>query len=1427
MNRFLLLFFSALLLTVSGIDTQAKKPTRDQTLRKLKEDNTFVNSPQGQEFWIAIPPNEADDQPIGNTDEIAIEIYVTAWEDTEVTVEYPGTNHKVTKKVEALTITTFSSEEQETSFLWEVRTSEEALDMGVHVYSDEPISVYVLNHRRVTSEGYLALPMSACGTKYMHLAYYDFMENMYGGEYRGSGFIVTAAEDNTQLRINLRGRGAEVGQTLGGHRIGDFWTVNLRKGQVYCVMGDGRTRGQFDLSGSTVTSNKPVGFISFHKRTLIPSYDLYNGRDLLVEMLPPMNAWGKHYTTVEYERNDHGDFFRIIAAEDNTTWSCKYYDPVSQKLLGQYGGTLKKAGDFDEYLEVFVERNSTNNLVSIRGTSVWKADKPVLVMQYSYSADWDNATEFDPFMILVVPEEQFLNKTVFQTPDGRSGFNTNWFNIIAVGDTNDPAQEKLKTIKVDDKPVWNLDASFLFNNIPNTNLFWAKLNMQPGAHKIEGDTKFGGYIYGFSQHDSYGWPAAMAINKLDETDTLKPLIYITGECGEYEIQTTELRNGHEGDNPRQIDLGVSEVELLADSYNFFDPEMPADFRPYPPVYDMTFGLRADDVYQDAKAVFAVVDRAGNINLDSIYYEADSLMLDPEVVSFPNIREDTFAINDVVLKSMSDSSFNITQIYMKKGVAFELLDLPTVPFEIASRDELPFRIKYSPATDPADNDDSLIVYTDCLRWAWPVIGNSVIPKIKVADWNAGNVITGREKCISETGRGLEIHNPGTDTLVITAIKGVQFPFILSDPTNPPLPIKILPGDRVYLTDICFTPDSDGEYSFDITFENNGAGPDSISTWTGSSTSPGPYITGYDWGNRRVLTVNDTVVFIRNAGTSPVRITDVHLDPQSMENFRIDKDNIKPYRPSSSNPINLNPENAPDGTTEIIVPVIFEPRAEGQFSLNIYPDLHPDHQIPSESISNVLQGNGILPKIEVTGWTFDPPIMVNTTHPQTGKVTIKSTSETADLHIKRILWDANSQNPADFAFVTAPPQDFILERGETLELDVTFTPTAVGRRVKTVIVEHDAATGPNPDPTVQTPADVISNAFDRGVETDGHNFGDVLVCDDPEATIPVTNTGSTDPITIDRIDLVSGDIDAFEIGPWPDQIDPGMTADIPVRFLTNKYRIGAFNAVFDVITDIGTVSAELDAVGYNTQVELSMVTLPNMAPGLPTVPPNGKDFPVVVSCNNWHDADITEFTIEIEYRTEWLSFSKMHMGDAIDQNWTVNATEEFASPDQEWTRLVIEGSGPTPLSRNGQLLKPEFLIMLSENGAFNPRYGRVTFGVRDTCVLNTTSPGEIQINACVQDLRNVVLGTQKYALNQISPNPVSGPAFDLNFTLGIKAYTRVEIIDSRGEVVDIPIDGIMDKGNYAQNISTDQFSSGVYTIVLTSGPYKESRRLVIVK
>jgi hypothetical protein len=297
------------------------------------------NSAQGREFWIAIPPNEVD----GYAGQL-LEFYVTSSYNTEVTLYSALDGRTITKPVRAMEITTFSLLTGDLSWSYEVRESEVVTQKGIRLSAPHPISVYVLNGKQYTSDGYLALPVNVWGTEYMHLSYYDYEDFM---QKRGNGFVVIAAEDQTVVRIQLYGRG--YGQTVGGRRIGQSIEVVLNRGQTYMVRGTGDAPlAQNDFSGTRIVSNKPIGLISFHMRTPIPSSAGITSRDHLVEMLPPISAWGKRYVTIEYQRKARkGDFFRLLASQPNTSFTVRWYR--NGQLRGSFSGRLQNPGDFWEY----------------------------------------------------------------------------------------------------------------------------------------------------------------------------------------------------------------------------------------------------------------------------------------------------------------------------------------------------------------------------------------------------------------------------------------------------------------------------------------------------------------------------------------------------------------------------------------------------------------------------------------------------------------------------------------------------------------------------------------------------------------------------------------------------------------------------------------------------------------------------------------------------------------------------------------------------------------------------------------------------------------------------------------------------------------------------------------------------------------------
>jgi hypothetical protein len=167
------------------------------------------------------------------------------------------------------------------------------------------------------------------------------------------------------------------------------------------------------------------------------------------------------------------------------------------------------------------------------------------------------------------------------------------------------------------------------------------------------------------------------------------------------------------------------------------------------------------------------------------------------------------------------------------------------------------------------------------------------------------------------------------------------------------------------------------------------------------------------------------------------------------------------------------------------------------------------------------------------------------------------------------------------------------------------------------------------------------------------------------------------------------------------------------------------------------------------------------------------------------------------------------------------------DDVWSMLTVEGHGTTPISRNGQLFRPRYTVLLSDSSKFNPDFGEVSFYARDLCVTNATQPGEIHTNACVQDLRNVTIGTTKYALQEVGPNPATGGTVNVKYGVGLKTRTVIELYSSTGEKVETLVDEVQKVGKYEMTLNTSELSSGAYIIRMKSGPFEQVRNFVISK
>ena len=539
--------------------------------RKLNVEQMLNSGSMGTEFWIAIPPNELNPYPVEQLD-----IYLASAVDTDVEIYDAGNDKTIRRTLKANEVRTLTDAKQETSWTWEVREPEQVITKGIRIRSTNPISVCVLNSKTASTDGYMALPTSSWDKEYIAASYYDCNEfKKWPG-----GFLVVAKEP-TDVTILLRGTGKDVGKTLMGRSIGEKITVWMDAGDVYMVLGNGQTRGEFDLTGTSIVATKPVGVIGCHMRTTMPNLLVNgNGRNHLVEMLPPVSAWDTLYQTIDLQRESRnnqgkGDVFRVIAKEANTRWTLSYYDKTSKKLLGRGGGLLKNAGEFAD----LTQSGSPTTLT--HGFSVWTADKPILVVQYSCSSSWDGDQQLDPFMIVVPAHRNQTSSSMFQVPTS-SKFTQHRLHLVVTTDSTDPKLiDNLKSLTLDGVPVWDhpdaQGSKLLDNKMPGGG-YWTSITIPVGTtgHVLNSNGKvmFSGYVYGYGSIDAYGWSitGAQLSPRIVPKDTLPPVLTRLPQtsCTRRTYRATEERNipNPPRANPLatdQVDRGIKEILLLSSS----------------------------------------------------------------------------------------------------------------------------------------------------------------------------------------------------------------------------------------------------------------------------------------------------------------------------------------------------------------------------------------------------------------------------------------------------------------------------------------------------------------------------------------------------------------------------------------------------------------------------------------------------------------------------------------------------------------------------------------------------------------------------------------------------------------------------------------------------------------------------------------------
>ncbi|MCH9826715.1 MAG: hypothetical protein K0U79_03100 [Gammaproteobacteria bacterium] len=399
---------------------------------------------KGLDFWLGFPFGYDDDDPTEYS------LFISGDEATIANVEIPGLGFTESVPVEPGTAVRVPL-----PAAVDLPESDEVVERGIRVRADREISVYGLSQEVFTTDAYLGLPDDALGTDYIVVGYSD--SNASETDISESQYLIVGSVDNTLVEIEASPLDP----------CGDDVRIMLNAGQVYRH----RSCGTGDVSGTQISADQPVAVYGGHECANIPTSQ-YDFCDFIVEQLPSTEAWGSRFLTAPLATRMRGDTFRILAATDGTI----------VRLNDRQIAVLDR-GEFVQ--------------TDIKGPGQIDATEPVLVVQYSNSTEYDGIVS-DPFMMLVPPFEQFLDRYTFATPP--QGFPVNFVNIVA-------RTEEVGRLRLDG----NLIDPDEFNVIPGEAYSYAQLEIEAGGHDLR-EGVAGIFVYGFSVDESYGYPGGYSLS---------------------------------------------------------------------------------------------------------------------------------------------------------------------------------------------------------------------------------------------------------------------------------------------------------------------------------------------------------------------------------------------------------------------------------------------------------------------------------------------------------------------------------------------------------------------------------------------------------------------------------------------------------------------------------------------------------------------------------------------------------------------------------------------------------------------------------------------------------------------------------------------------------------------------------------------------
>ena len=552
---------------------------------------------------------------------------------------------------------------------------------------------------------------------------------------------------------------------------------------------------------------------------------------------------------------------------------------------------------------------------------------------------------------------------------------------------------------------------------------------------------------------------------------------------------------------------------------------------------------------------------------------------------------------------------------------------------------------------------------------------------------------------------------------------------------------------------------------------------------------------DWKERRVKsTNNDSVYTVTNLGSTVIKVLSIKLKNLPDLNFSIKNIPTTPLTIAVGGKINLD--------------VSFTPQTEGM--LENFIDFDVEN---SGIVSGRLTGIGVLPKITAPDVNFPPTKVLTNSAPV--NLVITNPSTTADLTVKQISIRAITK---DFKFdPSAVTANFkVLKNNGTFNVPMIFTPQTTGLRKDTIIIECDAIDGSGPTPYNYKDSVILSGVgIGLDITPTIYTYGNVLTCVTKDQPFTIDNTAGTAALTITSATITGAPAGTFTIvNPTMNSIAQGSKGDIIVRFAPATQT--AYTGTLQIRTSNGDADLPLSGNGIHATVKPLVLS----DPARKILPGNADTLKFRFPVPDLQGANASDISAVLTFKGESLSFE--------------NKPNDFKSPviaGWNWTvtpsagKITINGKGPaitTPRNLDFEILLKTFLGDKSRSVInITPVFTGLS------CVDAVTDSSVITINTCYTEGRLITISKNKYSLHEINPSPINSDFININYSIALEAGTKLDLYNAYGVKVQSMVNEVQQNGSYELNVPIIDIANGVYFVRLESGPYTETRQIVIYR